>query len=52
MDFEPSIVAAIELAIAGAKANDLIITMGAGDVTSLGKEILARLDEAAKSDES
>ena len=52
VDFEPSIVAAIELAIAGAKANDLIITMGAGDVTSLGKEILARLDEAAKSDES
>ena len=52
VDFEPSIVAAIELAIAGAKPNDLIITMGAGDVTSLGKEILARLDEAAKSDES
>ena len=52
VDFEPSIVAAIELAIAGAKPNDLIITMGAGDVTSLGKEILTRLDEAAKSDES
>jgi UDP-N-acetylmuramate--alanine ligase len=52
VDFEPSIVAAIELALAGAKPNDLIITMGAGDVTSLGKEILARLDEAAKSDES
>jgi UDP-N-acetylmuramate--alanine ligase len=52
VDFEPSIVAAIELAVAGATPNDLIITMGAGDVTSLGKEILARLDEAAKSDES
>jgi UDP-N-acetylmuramate--alanine ligase len=52
VDFEPSIVAAIDLAVAGATPNDLIITMGAGDVTSLGKEILARLDEAAKSDES
>ena len=52
VDFEPSIVAAIELAVAGATPNDLIITMGAGDVTSLGKEVLARLDEAAKSDES
>ena len=52
VDFEPSIVAAIELAIAVATPNDLIITMGAGDVTSLGKEILARFDEAAKSDES
>lgn len=52
VDFEPSIVAAIELAVTGAKPNDLIITMGAGDVTSLGKEILSRLDEAVNSDES
>lgn len=52
VDFEPSIVTAIELAVSAAKANDLIITMGAGDVTSLGKQILTRLAEAATSDES
>jgi UDP-N-acetylmuramate--alanine ligase len=52
VDFEPSILSAIELAITGAKPNDLIITMGAGDVTSLGNQILTRLAEAAKSDES
>lgn len=52
VDFEPSILSAIELAITGATPNDLIITMGAGDVTSLGNQILTRLDEAAKSDES
>lgn len=52
VDFEPSILSAIELAITGATPNDLIITMGAGDVTSLGNQILTRLNEAAKSDES
>ncbi|MSO32874.1 MAG: UDP-N-acetylmuramate--L-alanine ligase [Candidatus Nanopelagicaceae bacterium] len=52
VDFEPSIVTAIELAVSPAKANDLIITMGAGDVTSLGMQILTRLAEAANSDES
>lgn len=52
VDFEPSILSAIELAITGATPNDLIITMGAGDVTSLGNQILSRLNEAAKSDES
>ena len=51
VDFEPSILSAIELAITGATPNDLIITMGAGDVTSLGNQILTRLNEAAKSDE-
>lgn len=40
------------MAVAAAKPKDLIITMGAGDVTSLGKQIVARLDEAATSDES
>jgi len=52
VDFEPSIIAAIELAIADAKPTDLIITMGAGDVTSLGKQILTRLAETAESNES
>ena len=52
VDFEPSILSAIEMAVAAAKPKDLIITMGAGDVTSLGKQIVARLDEAATSDES
>jgi UDP-N-acetylmuramate--alanine ligase len=52
VDFEPSIVTAIELAVSAANANDLIITMGAGDVTSLGMQILTRLAEAANSDES
>jgi UDP-N-acetylmuramate--alanine ligase len=52
VDFEPSIVTAIELAVSAANANDLIITMGAGDVTSLGVQILTRLAEAANSDES
>lgn len=52
VDFEPSIVTAIELAVSAAKANDLILTMGAGDVTSLGMQILTRLAEAATSDES
>jgi UDP-N-acetylmuramate--alanine ligase len=52
VDFEPSIISAIELAIADAKSTDLIITMGAGDVTSLGKQILTRLAETAESNES
>lgn len=44
-DFQPNLMAAIELAIADAKAQDIILTMGAGDVTSLAPQIVAAINE-------
>lgn len=44
-DFEPNLMQAIELARNFAESNDLILTMGAGDVTSLAPQILAAINE-------
>lgn len=44
--FEPSMPSVVELVAQKAKSGDLIITLGAGDVSSLGKLILNALEEA------
>ncbi|MGI9539282.1 MAG: UDP-N-acetylmuramate--L-alanine ligase [Miltoncostaeaceae bacterium] len=41
--FAPTLAAAAEAVVAVAREGDLVITLGAGDVTTLGKELLARL---------
>ena len=41
--YEPSMVAVVEAVTAGAKENDLIMTMGAGDVSSLAPVIMKSL---------
>ena len=43
--FEPSMERATELVAALAESGDLVMTVGAGDVTLVGPEILARLGE-------
>jgi UDP-N-acetylmuramate--alanine ligase len=43
--YEPAFDVAAELAAGLVKAGDLVVTMGAGDVTQLGPEILAELDK-------
>ena len=43
--FEPNLMNAIESAVAGAMPGDIILTMGAGDVTSLAPAILAAINE-------
>ncbi|MBK0867316.1 UDP-N-acetylmuramate--L-alanine ligase [Saccharopolyspora sp. HNM0986] len=45
--YEPSLTAAAPLVAGLAKPGDLVLTMGAGDVTMLGAEILTELDRAA-----
>ena len=40
----PSLAEAAEAALAEVRPGDLLITMGAGDVTLLGKELVARLE--------
>lgn len=47
-DFEPNLMNAIELATSIAEKDDIIITMGAGDVTSLAPQIIAALNERQK----
>ncbi len=44
---EPDRAAAVERVVGMAKPGDLVLTMGAGDVTELGPRILARLAERA-----
>ena len=44
-DFEPNLMKAIERAIGLAAPHDIILTMGAGDVTSLAPQILAAINE-------
>ena len=44
-DFEPNLMKAIEHAVQCAKPDDIILTMGAGDVTSLAPQIVAALNE-------
>lgn len=44
-EFEPNQMQAIERVIAGAESGDIILTMGAGDVTSLAPAILAAINE-------
>ena len=41
----PSLAEAAEAALAEVRPGDLLITMGAGDVTLLGKELVARLEK-------
>ncbi|HSJ74006.1 MAG TPA: cyanophycin synthetase, partial [Miltoncostaeaceae bacterium] len=41
----PTLAEAADAALAEARPGDLIITMGAGDVTLLGKELVARLEK-------
>ncbi|MEA5363659.1 UDP-N-acetylmuramate--L-alanine ligase [Amycolatopsis sp., V23-08] len=43
--YEPAFDVAAGLVAGLVKGNDLVVTMGAGDVTQLGPEILAELDE-------
>jgi UDP-N-acetylmuramate--alanine ligase len=43
--YEPAFDVAAGLAAGLVKGNDLVVTMGAGDVTQLGPEILAELDK-------
>ena len=44
-DFEPNLMKAIERAVLFAQGNDIILTMGAGDVTSLAPQIIAAINE-------
>lgn len=44
-EFEPNLMKAIERAINDAKPNDIILTLGAGDVTSLAPQIIAAINE-------
>ena len=44
-DFEPNLMKAIERAVARAQPDDIILTMGAGDVTSLAPQIIAAINE-------
>lgn len=41
--FAPTLASAADLVMHAARPGDLVITMGAGDVTDLGQELLARL---------
>ena len=41
----PTLAEAADAALAEARPGDLLITMGAGDVTLLGKELVARLEK-------
>ena len=41
----PSLAEAAEAALAEVRPGDLLITMGAGDVTRLGQELVARLEK-------
>jgi UDP-N-acetylmuramate--alanine ligase len=43
--FEPNLMTAIEAAVNFAKEGDVILTMGAGDVTSLPPQIIAAINE-------
>jgi UDP-N-acetylmuramate--alanine ligase len=43
--FEPNLMRAIDYAIAQAHTGDIILTLGAGDVTSLGPQIISALNE-------
>jgi UDP-N-acetylmuramate--alanine ligase len=43
--YEPAFDVAAELVAGLVKGGDLVVTMGAGDVTQLGPEILAELDK-------
>lgn len=43
--FEPNLMKAIESAVEFARAEDIILTMGAGDVTSLPPQIIAAINE-------
>ncbi|HZG93459.1 MAG TPA: UDP-N-acetylmuramate--L-alanine ligase, partial [Mycobacteriales bacterium] len=45
--FEPSWVAVAGLVAGRARAGDIVLTMGAGDVTQLATEVLAALQERA-----
>ena len=44
-DFEPNLMKAIELAISHGHSEDIILTIGAGDVTSLPPQIIAAINE-------
>lgn len=46
--YEPAFDLVVPLAVDLVKPGDLIVTMGAGDVTSLGPEILAELDRRSE----
>lgn len=46
--FEPDHGAAVAAVVAGARPGDLVLTLGAGDVTRLGPQVLARLGEDAR----
>jgi UDP-N-acetylmuramate--alanine ligase len=43
--FEPNLMRAIDHAIAQAHSGDIILTLGAGDVTSLGPQIISAINE-------
>ena len=43
--YEPSMPAVVDAVAQMAKPGDIIITLGAGDVSSLGKLVLAALEE-------
>lgn len=43
--FEPNLIRAIDVAISHAEAGDLILTLGAGDVTSLAPQIISAINE-------
>lgn len=43
--FEPNLIRAIDSAIDGASEGDIILTLGAGDVTSLAPQIVAAINE-------
>ena len=42
--FAPTLADATDAVMAEARPGDLVLTMGAGDITSLGQELVARLE--------
>jgi UDP-N-acetylmuramate--alanine ligase len=43
--FEPNLMSAIDAALINAQPGDIILTLGAGDVTSLAPQILSAINE-------
>jgi UDP-N-acetylmuramate--alanine ligase len=45
--YAPTLAEAAEVVMSEARPGDLVLTMGAGDVTTLGKELVARLEKGS-----
>ncbi|MBI4770929.1 MAG: hypothetical protein HY784_11115 [Chloroflexi bacterium] len=46
--YVPTLAAAVEAVLAGLKVGDVLVTLGAGDVNTVGAQVLGRLQEAGQ----